>query len=140
MGVAGYPWIVSAINVPKDVFWCVFYTKMAQFFHTAIYGLNCSCFHLQSACYGEGRCRGLKPRSQPPGAKNIIGAKVVAIRLQKKIKQKDFLAQLQTLGMDVSATSLSRLEGQHRLVQDYELVIIARALGVAVQDLLGQIS
>ena len=78
----------------------------------------------------------MKPRKEPPGCKNIIGTKVVALRRERGIKQKDFLAQLQVLGMDVSATSLSRLEGQHRLVPDYEVVLIARALGVDVGFLL----
>lgn len=80
----------------------------------------------------------MKPRKIAPGEKNIIGAKVVAIRMMKGIKQKDFLAKLQTLGMDISATSLSRLEGKHRLVQDYEVVIIANALDISVDELLGQ--
>ena len=78
----------------------------------------------------------MKPRKDPPGNKNIIGAKVVAIRKKRGIKQKDFLAQLQVLGMDISATSLSRLEGQYRLVQDYEVVIIAKALEIDVKELL----
>ena len=78
----------------------------------------------------------MKPRKDPPGDKNIIGEKVVAIRQKKNIKQKDFLAKLQTLGMDISATSLSRLEGQYRLVQDYEVVAIAKALEVSIEDLL----
>lgn len=78
----------------------------------------------------------MKPRNGPPGNKNIIGTKVVAIRKAKKIKQKDFLAKLQTLGMDISATSLSRLEGQYRLVQDYEVVIVAKALDITVDELL----
>jgi len=80
----------------------------------------------------------LKPRTRPPGNKNIIGNKVVALRRAKHIKQKDFLAKLQTLGMDISATSLSRLEGQYRLVQDYEVVVLARALDVTVEELLQQ--
>ena len=79
----------------------------------------------------------MKPR-QSVGNKNIIGQKVCAVRKAKNIKQKDFLARLQTLGMDISATSLSRLEGQQRLVQDYELVIIAQALGISVEELLRQ--
>ena len=70
------------------------------------------------------------------GAKNIVGQKVYDIRKKKKLKQKDFLAKLQTLGMDISATSLSRLEGQQRLVQDYEIVILAQALDVSFEDLL----
>jgi len=79
----------------------------------------------------------MKPRSVPKGDKNIIGTKVLKIRTERKIKQKDFLAQLQVLGMDISATSLSRLEGQHRLVQDTEVVILAKALGITPNYLLG---
>jgi transcriptional regulator with XRE-family HTH domain len=78
----------------------------------------------------------MKPRKEPPGDKNMIGVKVVALRKAKKIKQKDFLAKLQTLGLEISATSLSRLEGQYRLVQDYEIVAIAKALDISVEELL----
>ena len=78
----------------------------------------------------------MKPRSGEPGSKNIVGCKVVSIRKERGIKQKDFLAQLQVLGMDISATSLSRLEGQYRLVQDFEVVILAKALNIDVRDLL----
>lgn len=80
----------------------------------------------------------MKPRKSPPGKKNIIGNKVLAIRKAKNIKQKDFLAKLQTLGMDISPTSLSRLEGQYRLVQDYEVVILAKALDITTEELLRQ--
>ena len=80
----------------------------------------------------------MKPRSSAPGNKNIVGSKVVAIRKARGIKQKDFLARLQVLGMDISVTSLSRLEGQYRLVQDFEVVILARALGITLKDLLGE--
>lgn len=78
----------------------------------------------------------MKHRKEPPGDKNIIGTKIVTIRKAKRIKQKDFLAKLQTVGLDISATSLSRLEGQYRLVQDYEVVAIAKALDVSVRELL----
>ncbi|MCL2702474.1 MAG: helix-turn-helix domain-containing protein [Defluviitaleaceae bacterium] len=78
----------------------------------------------------------MKPRVEAVGTKNIVGKKVVKMRTVKKIKQKDLLARLQTMGMDVSATSLSRLEGQHRLVQDFEVVILAKALGITVNELL----
>ncbi len=77
----------------------------------------------------------MKPR-QSVGNKNIIGQKVYRLRREKYIKQKDFLAKLQTLGLDISATSLSRPEGQQRLVQDREVVILAEALGVTAEELL----
>ncbi|GAA3411606.1 helix-turn-helix domain-containing protein [Paenibacillus hodogayensis] len=80
----------------------------------------------------------MKHRKEPPGDKNIIGTRVVALRKTKRMKQKEFLARLQTFGLDISSTSLSRLEGQYRLVQDYEVIAIARALDVSVGELLGE--
>ncbi|WP_340027084.1 helix-turn-helix transcriptional regulator [Paenibacillus sp. FSL H7-0940] len=80
----------------------------------------------------------MKHRQEPPGDKNIIGSRVVTIRKSKGTKQREFLARLQTLGLDISQTSLSRLEGQYRLVQDYEVVIIAKALEVSVGYLLSE--
>ncbi|MCL1831579.1 MAG: helix-turn-helix transcriptional regulator [Oscillospiraceae bacterium] len=79
----------------------------------------------------------MKPRSSEPGNKNIVGVKVVSIRNERKIKQKDFLAQLQVLGLDISATSLSRLEGQYRLVQDFEVLALSKALKITTDELLG---
>lgn len=79
----------------------------------------------------------MKHRSEV-GDKNIIGDRVIAIRKAKGMKQKEFLARLQTLGLDISPASLSRLEGQHRLVQDYEVLIIAQALEISVGELLGE--
>ena len=67
---------------------------------------------------------------------NIVGAKVEQLRKEKGIKQKDLVAMLQSHGMDICDTSMSRLEGQTRLVQDFEVVILADVLGVSVQWLL----
>jgi len=78
-----------------------------------------------------------KPRKVPIGGRNIVGARIVQIRKEKKIKQKDLVAALQTRGMDISDTGMSRLEGQNRLVQDFELPILAQTLGVSVEYLLG---
>jgi len=78
----------------------------------------------------------LKPRGNEPGNKNIVGEKVVAFREKHGIKQKDFLAKLQVLGLDISPTSLSRLEGQYRLVHDYEVAILAVVLGASADELL----
>ncbi|MDP4095785.1 helix-turn-helix domain-containing protein [Paenibacillus sp. P96] len=80
----------------------------------------------------------MKHRKEPPGDKNIIGSRVLAIRKAKGMKQKEFLARLQTFGLDISPTSLSRLEGQYRLVQDYEILIIAKALEISAGELLGE--
>lgn len=77
-----------------------------------------------------------KPRRVPLGDRNIVGAKVERIRKEKNIKQKDLVATLQSMGMDICDTSMSRLEGQNRLVQDFEVPILAKALGVSIEWLL----
>lgn len=79
----------------------------------------------------------MKPRNQELGDKNLVGARAVEIRYAKKIKQRDLLTHLQLSGIEISATSLSRLEGQHRKISDYELVALANALCVDVKELLG---
>jgi len=80
----------------------------------------------------------MKPRRGEQGTKNIVGSKIVAFRLKNGIKQKDFLAQLQVLGLDISETSLSHLEGQYRYVRDYEIPILAKALGLTADELLSR--
>lgn len=79
-----------------------------------------------------------KPRRLPIGSRNIVGAKVTRIRKEKHIKQKDLVAILQSNGMNICDTSMSRLEGQNRLVQDFEVPILAEALGVTIEWLLNQ--
>ncbi|MEG0126087.1 MAG: XRE family transcriptional regulator [Clostridia bacterium] len=79
-----------------------------------------------------------KPRKVPIGMRNIVGAKVERTSREKNIKQKDLVAILQSKGMDICDTSMSRLEGQNRLVQDFEIPILAEALGVTVAWLLKQ--
>jgi len=79
-----------------------------------------------------------KPRQLPVGNRNIVGQKVAQVRAEKKIKQKELVAMLQSMGMDICDTSMSRLEGQNRLVQDFEVPILAKALGVSVEWLLSE--
>ena len=78
----------------------------------------------------------MRIRKQELGSRNIIGARVEMKRKELGMKQKDFLARLQVEGMDINASALSKLEGQIRGVYDYEIVIIAKVLGVNVEWLL----
>ncbi len=79
----------------------------------------------------------MRLRKQEPGNKNIIGARIEKKRKEQGMKQKEFLARLQVEGMDINASGLSKLEGQIRSVFDYEVVIIAKVLGVSLGWLLG---
>lgn len=77
----------------------------------------------------------MKLRKQMYGDKNMIGKNIERIRKEKGIKQKDFIAQIQIMGCDMNPTSYSKLEGQIRNATDKEIFIIAKILGVPMEDL-----
>lgn len=68
----------------------------------------------------------MKIRKQDYGTANIVG---------RNIKQKDFVAMLQTAGCDINPTSYSKLEGQIRAANDKELYVIAKVLNTTVDSL-----
>lgn len=69
------------------------------------------------------------------GTKNIVGKQIEQFRKAKNIKQKDFIAQLQTYGVDINPTSYSKLEGQMRIATDIELFYIAKILNIEIKEL-----
>ena len=56
------------------------------------------------------------PKRGVIGDDNIVGQRVVALRKEQKLKQKDLLARLQVRGLNLNQSSLSALEGQRRRV------------------------
>lgn len=77
----------------------------------------------------------MKIRKQNYGTANCVGKRIETLRKAGGITQKDFVAKLQAMGLDMNPTSYSKLEGQIRAANDRELYFIARALGIAVDDL-----
>ncbi|WP_031473713.1 helix-turn-helix domain-containing protein [Agathobaculum desmolans] len=73
------------------------------------------------------------------GNRNIIGARVTEARTAQGILQKDLLARMQVVGVDISLPALSLLEGQKRPVSDIELKALSEILNVDARWLLGQI-
>jgi HTH-type transcriptional regulator, cell division transcriptional repressor len=73
------------------------------------------------------------------GRKNMIGPRVRVARLRGRavITQQDLSARLAVLGIDIDRTAISKIEAGERLVADFELLALARALGVSVDWLLG---
>lgn len=77
----------------------------------------------------------MKTRKQTYGNKNLVGKNIEQLRKERGIKQKDFIAQIQIMGCDMNPTSYSKLEGQIRSATDKELFVIAKILGVAIEEL-----
>lgn len=77
----------------------------------------------------------MKIRKKEYGNYNLVGKNIERIRKEKGIKQKDFIAQIQVMGCDMNATSYSKLEGQLRSASDKEIYVIAKILGVTMEEL-----
>lgn len=70
------------------------------------------------------------------GKCNISGEKVRLERERLKLSQEELAAKLQLLGLDVTQKAVSRIETGNRVVADYELIALSKALEVTVDYLL----
>ena len=77
----------------------------------------------------------MKIRRQEYGDANMVGRNIERLRKARGIKQKDFIAKIQTMGCDMNPTSYSKLEGQIRSATDREIFVIAKILGVPMEAL-----
>ena len=77
----------------------------------------------------------MKIRKKEYGTVNMVGKNIEALRKAKGIKQKDFIAKIQTMGCDMNPTSYSKLEGQVRSATDREIYVISKILGVPMEAL-----
>ena len=77
----------------------------------------------------------MKPRKQPYGDKNICGAIVERMRKERGMKQHELVSQMQTFGVDINPSSLSKLEGQQRIATDIELRAIAHIFNISMDEL-----
>lgn len=77
----------------------------------------------------------MKTRKAELGNRNMIGQNITRLRIERGIKQKDFIAQIQASGIDMNPTSYSKLEGQFRIATDKEIFVIAQLLRVDMNDL-----
>jgi len=67
--------------------------------------------------------------------KNNIGPQVRRFRNARLWSQAKFAAKLQLAGYDISRTSVSKIENRTVFVTDRQLLFLAEALNVPVQDL-----
>lgn len=77
----------------------------------------------------------MKLRKQEYGTANMVGRNIERLRKERGIKQKDFIARIQTYGCDMNPTSYSKLEGQVRSATDREIYVISKILGIPMEAL-----
>ena len=69
---------------------------------------------------------------------NLSGRRIRQARLELGLSQEDLAVKLQLLGLQVSQMAVSRMETGKRIIPDFELPVLAQALGVTTDWLLGQ--
>ena len=72
------------------------------------------------------------------GKCNISGNRVKSARLKNKMSQEELAVKMQLAGLQMGQMAISRIETGKRLVPDFEIPILANALGVTTDWLLGQ--
>ena len=67
-------------------------------------------------------------------AQNLVGPVIRKIRYQRDLTQAMLTARCNRAGWDVGENTIAKIEAQIRCVTDRELIFLAKALGVKVQD------
>ena len=73
------------------------------------------------------------------GNMNVIAELLKEYRTKKNLSYEQLATKLELIGISIHKQSLYDIENNKRTVKDYELFGIAYALGIDVNDLLGDI-
>ena len=73
------------------------------------------------------------------GSNNYCGKNLARIRLAQHppLSQRGLAKKLQLMGYGIGQKAISRMETGDRVIADYELLLLAKALGVSPVQLLG---
>jgi ribosome-binding protein aMBF1 (putative translation factor) len=69
-----------------------------------------------------------------PTSQNLVGPVIRKIRYQSGLTQAMLTARCNRSGWDIGENTIAKIEAQIRCVTDREIVFLAKALGVKVQD------
>ena len=72
------------------------------------------------------------------GKCNISGKRIREARMEAGMSQEELAVRMQLAGLQMGQIAVSRIETGKRLVPDFELPLLADALGVSTDWLLGK--
>lgn len=75
--------------------------------------------------------------SATPQQKNLISQKLIALRKQHGLSQKDLATKLQLMGYDLDKNVITRLETNKRYLSDIELKALCQFFQISSDTLLG---
>ena len=68
--------------------------------------------------------------------KNIVGPVVRELREKQGLSQAQLAAKINVHGWDISRETLAKIEAQIRWVADFEIITLAKAVGIEATELL----
>ncbi|MPM54812.1 hypothetical protein SDC9_101594 [bioreactor metagenome] len=68
-------------------------------------------------------------------SRNVLGPRICLIRKEKGITQDQLAARLNIQGINIDRPMVSKIETQNRELLDYEIVRIATALDISIDEL-----
>lgn len=78
-----------------------------------------------------------KPRpTLSSGEKNLISQRLVELRKEHNLSQRELAHKLQLIGYDMDKNVITRIETNHRYVTDIELQAIAKVFNVSYDYLI----
>lgn len=78
-----------------------------------------------------------KPRpTLSSGEKNLISQRLVELRKEHNLSQRELANKLQLIGYDMDKNVITRIETNHRYVTDIELQAIAKVFNVSYDYLI----
>ena len=77
---------------------------------------------------------GVHPKPKNPPLRNVVGLEIRRLREARGWSQADLARELQLAGWDVERTVLTKIELRRRCLTDYELLVLAKTLGVTLND------
>ena len=74
------------------------------------------------------------------GMRNVLGPRIREARYRtgQKVTQEQLATRLQSLGVDLDRTAISKIEIGRRPMTDIEIIAVAKALDVTVASLFGE--
>lgn len=70
------------------------------------------------------------------GEKNLISGRIIKLRQDHHLSQRDLARQLQLAGYDMDKSTITRIENNNRYVSDFELKAFAELFQVTYEYLL----
>ena len=70
------------------------------------------------------------------GNKNVIYKNLRRLRKKRNLSQGELAAKMQVMNVNLTQQLISRIEHNRRIVTDYDLACLCRALGVTEQEML----